>query len=258
MKRSLKQTTAILLAATMLIGNSGVDSSTVTGTVREYISKETVLTAKAATKKTSTANTKAKTKKQKEIEAYNKKAKKAYMQFLKGYFEKGKAFTYDKSKYTWGRDFKEYGGGRYLIYDLNNDGKKELILDTDMTECSSNPYTLFIYYKGKVKCIGRSGQFGEYWRHKKGKLIGHSYNDIWGGAKISEGYKTAYYRIVNGKLKMVAHSFDNEGWAGDSVVYWIGKKRVSKKKYEDFLKKNTGSKNPKAISIGDKKFVQYK
>ena len=238
-----------------------MDSSTVTGTVREYISKETVLTAKAATKKTSTTNTKAKTKKQKEIEAYNKKAKKAYMQFLKGYFEKGKAFTYDKTKHTWGRDFKEYGGGSYLIYDLNNDGKKELILYTYESEGASNNHALFSYYKGKVKCIGMSGHYGYYWRHKKGKLIGHSYKDCWGGAKISEGYTTAYYRIENGKLKMVAKSFDNDGWATDStgrvVVYWIGKKRVSKKKYEDFLKKNTGSKNPKAISIEDK-FVQYK
>ena len=81
MRKSLKQTAAILLAATMLIGNSGVDSSTVTGTVREYISKETVLTAKAATKKTSTTNTKAKTKKKKKLKRIIRKQRKHICNF---------------------------------------------------------------------------------------------------------------------------------------------------------------------------------
>lgn len=260
MRKYLKVTVAILLATALLTGNIGSAQSKQADVIWKSSIEKVTFTVKAAEIQQNKVNVKAESKKNTDT-AYNKKVKKAYKKFLKGYYENGKAFSYHKSKYKWPFDYKKYDGC-YAIYDINNDGKDELILNTDDMMGSSNPNTIFTYYKGKVKCIGMSGYYGYYWGHTKGKLIGNYFNDYLSGIKIGEGYTTAYYMIKKGKLKMVAHSFDNEGWAEtdspDRVRrYWIGKKRVSKKKFENFVKKKTGSKNPKRIFSYDK-YVTYK
>ena len=114
-----------------------------------------------------------------------------------------------------------------------------------------------IYYNGKVKCIGMTGHNSYYCGYRKGRLI------LGGESGMGEIY-TYYYKIKNGKLKKVASSYDNGGVGGidEGTVplvksYYIGKKKVSKKKFNNFIKKNTGSKNPKEVAIWDK-FVKYK
>lgn len=259
MRKYLKSTVAMLLAATVLTGNTGVAQSQQADEIRKNSIEKMTSTVKAAEVQQSKVNVKSESKKSTTAK-YNKKIRKAYRKFLKGYYENGKAFRFHKSEYKWPFDFKKYDA-YYAIYDINNDGKDELILNTDDMHGSSNPNTIFMYYKGKVKCIGMSGLDGYYWGHEKGKLIGECERDSLAGIKIKEGYTTAYYMIKNGKLKTIARFFDNEGWAisdSDKVRrYWIGKKRVSKKKFENFLKKRTGSKNPKRIFSSDK-YVAYK
>ena len=231
MRKYLKSTVAMLLAATVLTGNTGVAQSQQADEIRKNSIEKMTSTVKAAEVQQSKVNVKSESKKSTTAK-YNKKIRKAYRKFLKGYYENGKAFRFHKSEYKWPFDFKKYDA-YYAIYDINNDGKDELILGLD----------------------------GYYWGHEKGKLIGECERDSLAGIKIKEGYTTAYYMIKNGKLKTIARFFDNEGWAisdSDKVRrYWIGKKRVSKKKFENFLKKRTGSKNPKRIFSSDK-YVAYK
>lgn len=238
----------MLLAATLLTGNTGIAQSQKADLFKKGSVERTAITVKAKSKKSTTTD-------------YNKRARKAYKKFLKGYYEDGKTFSYGTRKFNWWYDFKEYDAD-YALYDINNDGKDELILNTDDIVGSSDPNAIFTYYKGKVKCIGISGHYGYYWGHKKGKLIGRCYNHCISGIKYNEGYMTEYSVIKKGKLKVVARFFDNEGWAGSEPSdrvrrYWIGKKRVSKKKFQSYLKRKTGSKNPKTLFASDK-YVTYK
>ena len=137
---------AILLAAELLTGNTGYAQAAqeqVADTITKSVDSETAFVSQAAGKQQSKAVVQAKSKKSTNA-AYNKKAKKAYKKFLKGYFEKGKAFTYGKSEIKWTHDFSENGGGYYVIYDINNDGKLELILNTEDICGMATPTALFI------------------------------------------------------------------------------------------------------------------
>ena len=260
MRKFLKSAMAILLAAVLLTGNNGYAQAAqeqLADTITKSVVSETVLASQVAGTQQSRAVVQAKSKKSTNA-AYNKKAKKAYKKFLKGYFEKGKAFAYDedgktKIKWEWTHNFSENGGGYYVIYDINNDGKLELILNTEDICGMAIPSALFIYYKGKVKCIGITGHNSYYCGYRKGNLI------LGGEGGMGEFY-FYYYKIKNGKLKKVASSYDNAGMVDGETIphvqkYWIGKKKVSKKKFDNFIKKNTGSKNPKIIN---KEFVKYK
>lgn len=264
MRKFLKSAMAILLAAALLTGNTGYAQAAKerpADTITESVVSENAFASQAAGKQQSKAVVQVKSKKSTNA-AYNKKAKKAYKKFLKGYFEKGKSFSYGRSGYKWNYKFSEHEGGYYLIYDINNDGKLELILDTSDTYVTINS-ALFLYYKGKVKCIGLSegSHLGGPWPFGgMGKFILHSEDDCI--AKIKKEECTEKYSIIkNGKLKTVAKEFESIIFAGDDSLpvkrYWIGKKIVSKKKFDNFIKKNAGTKNPKRIYWSDK-YVQYK
>ena len=262
MRKFLKSATVLVLAGVLLTGNIGYAQAAQeqpADTITKSIVNETVFVSQTVDKQQSKAVVQAKSKKSTNA-AYNKKAKKAYKKFLKGYFEKGKSFSYGRSGYKWNYKFSEHEGGYYLIYDINNDGKLELILDTSDTYLTIDS-ALFLYYKGKVKCIGLS-QFGYYGGPfcRMGKFIRHQEHDCI--AKIKkEGWTWKYSIIKNGKLKTVAKEFESITFAGDDSLpvkrYWIGKKIVSKKKFDNFIKKNAGTKNPKIIDCSYK-YVQYK
>ena len=184
------------------------------------------------------------------------KIRKAYKKFLKGYFKNGKSFTYNHKKYKWKYKYSQgNSGGYYAIYDINNDGTEDLILYT-MDICdTSNPSALFMYEKGKVKCIAFTGQDHFYKGFEKGNLI------VGGVCDRRTGDYTKYYKVKKGKLKLVAKEFSDEGWGNEANIvrkYWIGKKKVSKSKFQKFLENETGIKNPSITWDAEFKFIQYK
>lgn len=175
------------------------------------------------------------TKKQKNA-AFNKKAKKAYKKFLKDMYENRKAFTFDGKKYTWNSSWK------YAIVDINNDQKLELqIFNVGRPE-----YYLFLYYKGKVKCIDIAPYHSCFCRLKKGKIYVVS-------SANNGSEDNALMQIKDGKVKCLGYVFQQNEYTGSGSEFNIlefrnGKgKRISKKAFEKILKKYTGITDYKQI-----------
>lgn len=158
---------------------------------------------------------------------YNKKAKKAYRKFLKDVFVNGKYHN------GWGKNVTQR---EYAITDLNNDGKLELILNTLPFYGTSQGCVVYTYYQGQVKEAGYAYNCEDYcYGFKKGNLI---YNYL-EGKQIDEKYS----KLKNGKLVTVARHYTDEPWGGTQNFYEIKGKKVTRKKFEAFLKKKIGFKS---------------
>ena len=255
MKKVLKATAAMLLGTTVLtssIGMTPAAQAKPVEVVEECVVNEQNLALKTTENPQSKAVVKARSAKNNKVAAYNKKAKKAYKKFLKGYFEQGKAFSYNGNKYKWSdHNSSEYSTDsdkQYIIKDINHDGKVELLIyNTGRPE-----YYLFTYYKNKVKCLFAPGYSHTFYECKKGKAIVRS--ESYGGRETS-----ALYILKNGTLKNLGGIRVNSEYAGGGVLkngklieeweFFNGKgKSISKAKFKKILKKYTGSTNVKAFT----------
>ena len=233
-KTRIRRMVAVLLMVIMSINLDLVEPFVVSVVKTENTSKMTSgkMVVKAASKK-----------------KYNKKAKKAYMKFLKGYFVHGKSFSYQGRKHKWrddnsARDRDKY----YLIRDINHDGKVELLVFN-----SGRPEEyLFTYYKGKVKCVADFGYHNYFKESKKGKII------VISGANCGTESNSIYV-LKKGKLKYVAGvGIENKQTGtgrqknGKTVNEWSfsnSKGKISKAKFSQILKKYTGSSDIKAFCV---------
>lgn len=182
--------------------------------------------------------------------AYNRKAKKAYKKFLKEYYIQGKSFFYDGIEYKWSdHNSSEYSDRMYTIYDINHDGKKELLIyNTGRPE-----YYLFTYYKGKVNCASVAGYHNTFLECKKRKVIVMSGNNC--------GSESNYiYLLQKGTLKALGGVLIENEYTGSGIMkngktinrwrYNDGTgKSISREQYKKILKKYTGSTNIKAFCV---------
>lgn len=121
----------------------------------------------------------------------------------------------------------------FWCYDINHDGVLELLLDEDGVTSQ-----LYYYYKNKIKKASVSSYFACY---KKG--------GVFCCFSMRYGYESEGYNIIsNGKVKMMASMIDDSGADSVSIKgpqYYIGKKKVSKSKFNSYIKRKT--KNSKTI-----------
>ena len=267
MKKFLKSTMTLVLAAALLIGNTGYAQAAQeqpADTITKSVVSETVLASQAADRQQSKAVVQAKS----TNAAYNKKAKKAYKKFLKEYYVQGKSFSYMQEQYKWS-DY-ECSDRQYTISDINHDGKLELLI----YNVGRPNYYLFTYHKNKVKCVAIAPYHCCFYEVKKGKVIllsgancGTEGNDLYilqdgtfkhlGGVFIENEY-TGSGRMKNGKIIDEWSFSDGNG------------KKISKAQFKKILKKYTGSTNIKAFcscymeskkvktQLKDINFKQYK
>lgn len=104
----------------------------------------------------------------------NKKAMKSYKTFLSN---------------------TEYKKWKFAIHDINDDGVKELILDSNATNLAEQETRIYTYYKGKVKFL-KSCMRQRITVYKNGMI----------GTQLcqSGGYEFMFYKLKKGKLKVVA------------------------------------------------------
>ena len=238
----------LLLAAALLTGNTRYAQAAQEQSadiITESVVSENAFASQAADKQQSKAVVQAKSKKQDKNAAYNKKAKKAYKKFLKDYYVQGKSFHYGWQQFKWS-DYKS--SRKYSIYDINHDGKLELLIDN-----SGRPESyLFSYYKGKVKCVAVAGYHSCFYECKKGKVIVMS-----SANNGSEG--TNLYLLQKGTLKYLGGMFIENKYTGTGRMKngkimneWsfndAKNGSISKAKFKKILKKYTGSTDVKAFS----------
>ena len=136
---------------------------------------------------------------------------------------------------------------KYAFYDINNDGKKEMIAYD-----STNPYSKgYIYqYKNKkvsrIKCISnfqpsRNIDTLDIYIYKKKKVIKT-------GALSAQTNNNYYYKYKRGKYVLVAESGEN--YENNTSYYKVNGKKVSKEKFKKYVKKLVkGAKKKKASTL---------
>ena len=177
---------------------------------------------------------KAATTKKQKTAAYNKKAKKEYMAFLKKVKKKAKKgwdFTVDGiSMYV------DINFASYSICDVNNDGKLELLFypfgGTDVGD------EVYCYRNKKITHCGMIGKVVK--TYKDGVIYSQTGT-----------YGSSYHRwdkIKNGKVVSVASCCKiNEKVTG---TCYINKKKVSVSKMKKFIKKRNKKKTVKVTKTG--------
>ena len=136
---------------------------------------------------------------------------------------------------------------KYAFFDINNDGKNEMIAYD-----SSNPYSKgYIYqYKNKkvsrIKCISnfqpsRNIDTLDIYIYKKKKVIKT-------GALSAQTNNNYYYKYKRGKYVLVAESGENS--ESETAYYKVNGKKVNKSKYKKYVKKLVkGAKKKKASKL---------
>ena len=247
MRKYLKSTVAMLLVATLLTGNTELGQLQQADLFKKGSVERAEITVKAVAIQPSKVYVKAKSKKSTTTD-YNKRARKAYKKFLKGYYVQGKSFFYEGREYKWSDDnSSEYSENKYTIYDINHDGKKELLIyNTGRPE-----YYLFTFYKGKVKCASVAGYHNTFFECKKRNII------IMSGANCGSEFDHLYV-LQNGTLKSLGGVVIENKYTGSGIMkngkiineWTFGDgtgKKVSRAQYKKILKKHTGSTNIKAF-----------
>ena len=156
------------------------------------------------------------------MSAKNKKAHKAYVNQLKK----------DKKNYCSG-PFAVNKKLPYVYRDLDGDKIDELITCPGYGYCTQ---IIYGYQNGKVKELARVGQgyFTSYYPKTKVLYVAESGNQ--------GNYYETYYKMIDGKYQTVAEReaayFDKKGnWRKKPVyTYYVNGKKVSKAKYERYVK----------------------
>lgn len=166
------------------------------------------------------------------LQAAGKKAEaiNAYKSFL----NQNKISVGDRGKCKLKKDIQ------FGIEDLNHDGVPELILNTESEFGESCIDVVYTYYNEEVSFVTYSN-YGNVISYKRGSIFETDH------VNRGNGY-IAVYNIEDGTGEEIAHITDDTNDLGiEGVVYYIGEKRVSRKKYHKYIKKLT--KNSKYSNI---------
>lgn len=134
----------------------------------------------------------------------------------------------------------------FTLVDVNKDGIPELYIgNTDSAAGLSMMCVLFYYSKEKIYALS-GGHEGSFAKFAKGKVFlnsGSGMGDLW----------EKYYTFKNGRPVKLADSLNHMDLPGEKAYrkYYIGKKKVKKKKYDSYIKKIT--KNSKSYGLYDEK-----
>lgn len=131
----------------------------------------------------------------------------------------------------------------FEVVDLNNDGIPELLLSQGgVLGSAATPEALYTYYKGKVTYVLTAGHSMYFGGFTSGNFI------INGDTGFGET-TFDYYKLIKGKLKKVASSYDNSAAVTSKIIYkyWISGKAVAKEKFDEYIEKETGSSSPESI-----------
>lgn len=113
----------------------------------------------------------------------------------------------------------EYKKCKFAIYDINGDGVKELILDSNATNLGEQETRIYTYYKGKVKFL-KSCPRQPIIVFKNGMI----------GTQLCQSgrYEFMFYKLKKGKLKVVA------GIKGvDSLLEYLTEKELKNLQIEE-------------------------
>lgn len=130
-------------------------------------------------------------------------------------------------------------GGNYILEDLNNDGRKELII-TGVVGVRTLSYTILYYYDGK-KFHHKSVQ-GMFVKHSKSKFLIND-SDYEGAGEVYYTNYNTYSMSKNGSLKKVLSKQVVQNYVLNTKTTkcyqrYNGKmKKISQKKYNSILKK---------------------
>lgn len=155
-----------------------------------------------------------------------------------------KKFLLNSNSKVYGMSIKDYKGDiRFGIEDINSDGVPELIFDMTSLRGDFCPKMLYTYKKGKVKCVDEAGYKGRIYKFDENSKLFMIEYEKWGSVFITYN---SYYKLINGKLKLVAGKMVDHGNDGTKNIsgYLIGNKKCSKQKFTKYIKKNkcTGKK----------------
>lgn len=139
-----------------------------------------------------------------------------------------------QAKVNWGEYHKNVNPSEFSFktLDMNNDRVPELILWWMNSDEASGPEHVYTYVDGKVKCITAFGH-GEMTAVYNKKRIIRSFHMNRG--IISDNY----FRVGKSEVKFIFGEEEND--LGTYHYYYIGNKKVSKKKYNAYKKKKLGS-----------------
>ena len=143
----------------------------------------------------------------------------------------------------------------FSFYDIDRDGKKEMMIDNDNNTYGSG---CIIDHNGKLMTVldfdehGKLGKRDFYYRnltvYKKGVVM-HS------GVGPAGGYMKWYQADAKGKLKEIASwSIEMEG---DKDIYLVRGKKVGEKIYNDYIKNFSEVSNIKRYSYTKKNIERY-
>ena len=142
---------------------------------------------------------------------------------------------------------------KYTFIDLNNDGMKEMIAYD-----SYNPYSkgyIYQYKKGKVSRVNTKCNFQPSRKISSLDIYSYKAKKVFKTGVVSEqSSATYYYQYKKGRYVLVAES--GTDYVDETITYYkVSGKKVSKAKYNNFVKKLVKSTKARKVSTG--KWYQY-
>ncbi len=124
----------------------------------------------------------------------------------------------------------------FLVTDVDHDGIPELVLETSQQFGMACDSILFTYHKGKVEQVLNTDHGG---------LIVYEQGNVFMRVHMNPGYsRQEIMTLSQGRAKVLAAYQDDSAAVGDqkaTIKYTIGKKNVSRKRYQAYLQKLTNN-----------------
>lgn len=155
------------------------------------------------------------------------KAIKAYKSFLSK-----KSVTLKRPGYSFTETF-DLTQEDFAVKDLNADGVPELILDPSYDHGAGFRSAIFVYRNGKVAWLNTSGGTTYYY-------VGSKVFKVYDLGRGSFG--VYYYKIVNGYAKEIASYEGLYTTKEEQCKYYIKNKKVTRKKFNRYLLKESNNK----------------
>ena len=138
-------------------------------------------------------------------------------------------------------------GTSFCVKDLNHDGISELLLIHNGTSYGDSFMVIATYYKNEVRQL-----YNDMWREDIVKVYSKG-SIFYIQSQMTITFKD-YYQIKKGKLKNVASynsdsDFMNGGLGGGKPEYILGTKKVTKEKFQSWIKEKTKGSSAKELKF---------
>lgn len=138
-------------------------------------------------------------------------------------------------------------GTSFCVKDLNHDGTPELLLIHKGASYGDSSMVIATYYKNEVKQL-----YNDMWREDIVKVYSKG-SIFYIQSQMTITFKN-YYQIKKGKLKNAASynsdsDFMNGGPGGGKPEYILGTKKVTKEKFQSWIKEKTKGSGAKKLKF---------